>query len=75
MREIWREFPVSVVFGFGRFVFDRFGFRSLQRPFAKLVTRKCADKSDFLALLLLFVLQLKRDLLSFFYYKLYNLWN
>ena len=55
------------------------------KTFAKLVTQKFADKSDFLALLQLFVLQLfvlqlfvlqlKRDLLSFFHYKLYNLSN
>ena len=45
------------------------------KTFAKLVTQKFADKSDFLALLLLFVLQLKRNLLSFLHYKLYNLLN
>ena len=35
------------------------------KTFAKLVTQTFADKSDFLGLLLPFVLQLKRDLLSF----------
>ena len=45
------------------------------KTFAKLVTQNFADKSDFLALLQLFVLQLKRDLLSFLHYKLYNLSN
>ena len=45
------------------------------KTFAKLVTQKFVDKSDFLALLQLFVLQLKRDLLSFLHYKLYNLSN
>ena len=45
------------------------------KTFAKLVTKEFPDKSDFLALLLLFVLQLKLDLLSFLHYKIYNLSN
>ena len=40
--------------------------------FANFVTRKKFDKSDFLGLLLLFVVQLKRVSVSFLHYKLFN---